>query len=73
MASLSKPSQPTVAVEMKALARFHRLMRPGMDGFRTSDVVKPAFRDFRAVMEQIKAAVKAESVEKNAMKLHLAA
>ena len=48
-------------------------MRPGMDGFRTSDVVKPAFLDFRAVMEQIKAAAKAESVAKNAMKLHLAA
>jgi len=44
-----------------------------MDGFRTSDVVKPAFLDFRAVMEQIKAAAKAESVAKNAMKLHLAA
>ncbi|WP_296504516.1 hypothetical protein [Rhodoferax sp.] len=44
-----------------------------MDGFRTSDVVNPAFLDFRAVMEQIKAAAKAESVAKNAMKLHLAA
>ena len=73
MPSLSKPSQPTVAVEMKALARFHRLMQPGIESFRTSDVVNPAFLDFHAVMEQIKAAAKAESVAKGAMKLQQAA
>ena len=70
---MSKPSQSTFAVEMKALARFHRIKQPGMESFRTSDVVKPAFRDFHAVMEQIKAAAKAESVAKGAMKLQQAA
>lgn len=73
MTSLSKPFQPTVAVEKKALARFQRLMQPGIESFRNSDAVNPAFLDFDAVMEQIKAAAKAESVAKNAMKLQLAA
>lgn len=50
----------TVAKEMKELARFHRLSQPGMANIRTSDPVKPKWRDFRAVFNQIEAAAKAE-------------
>lgn len=50
----------TVAKEMKELARFHRLSQPGMANIRTSDPVKPALQNFRAVLNQIEAAAKAE-------------
>lgn len=50
----------TIAKEMKEIARYHRLKQPGFDNFRTSTSVKPAFRDFRAILNQIEAAAKAE-------------
>lgn len=50
----------TIAKEMKALARHHRLNQPGFDNFRSSENAKPALRDFRAVLEQIEGAAAAE-------------
>lgn len=54
----------TIAKEMKEIARYHRLMQPGMANIRTSDPVKPAFQDFRAILNQIEAAAKAEETRK---------
>lgn len=50
----------TVAKGMKELARFHRLSQPGMEALRTSTPVKPALRDYRAILNQIEAAAKAD-------------
>ena len=55
-----------IVLEMKTVARYHRLMAPGMENIRTADVPKPDFRDFRALHDQIKAKAKADSIEKKA-------
>ena len=54
----------TIVLEMKSVARYHRLMASGMEHIRTADVPKPEFRDFRALHEQIKARAKADSLVK---------
>ncbi len=50
----------TIGKEMKGIARYHRLMQPGMSAFRTAVEPKPAFKDFRAIHAQIAMLAKAE-------------
>ena len=57
-----------IVVEMQSVARYHRLMSPGMESIRTADVPKPEFRDFRALFEQIKAKAKEETRAKSGAK-----
>jgi len=59
----------TVAVEMKSLASYHQLNSPAMEAFITGSVPKPAFRDFRALLAQIKAKAKSDLAAKDALKL----
>jgi len=53
---------------MKELARYYRWMQPGMDAFRASSPLKPALRDFRAILNQIEAAAKAERAGRRSSK-----
>jgi hypothetical protein len=54
-----------VILEMKKLARYHRIMAPGMENFRTGNEPKPKFRDFRAMATQIKSMARAQRNNKN--------
>lgn len=51
----------SVVLELKKLARYHRLKSPGMLKIATGRETKPAFRDFRAVHAEITAIAKANA------------